>query len=461
MMNLSPVIPFGWPILVVDSSGSLLTVGASSLADSPCDLRITLAVEMPDTRVVIVESADGSEELGRFDLRYGCVFQMFAIRLSAASSSRIAREGVKLRVSSGAPVVIFAATADSDLPPEFAPHLLASEGPASAESVLPRLASPASLQPFNWLHGCVVDALADADDQPALAAHLGRWFLPGGQLRYIGPHSEPRADELFGLEPVLMFAALVRHDPQHPAFGVLRRWLEKHTEADGLLIDRGLDAEGIPSAVTWISIEAIYTVAYPLALAATILNEPGWRDLAWAQVTHRCRHLVEGGTICQRAPLGGGGEQPHWARANAWFLLGLAKTLRALAPHHTVSLAEGLPMLREHAGRIIAAQRADGLWSVYLDDPAAGSDTSASAGLAAALAIGFGEGWLGADALVAARRADAALAKMLTPDGFLGGVAQLNRGGDDLQRGGYRVLGQFALGLYGQLRVALSSLSTP
>jgi len=237
--------------------------------------------------------------------------------------------------------------------------------------------------------------------------------------------------------------------------------LEKHTEADGLLIDRGLDAEGIPSEVTWISIEAIYTVAYPLALAATILNEPGWRDLAWAQVTHRCRHLVEGGTICQRAPLGGAGEQPHWARANAWFLLGLAKTLRALAPYHAVSLAEGLPMLHEHAARILAAQRADGLWSVYLDDPAAGSDTSASAGLAAALAIGFGEGWLGADALVAARRADAALAKMLTPDGFLGGVAQLNRGGDDLQRGGYRVLGQFALGLYGQLRVALSSLSTP
>jgi rhamnogalacturonyl hydrolase YesR len=95
------------------------------------------------------------------------------------------------------------------------------------------------------------------------------------------------------------------------------------------------------------------------------------------------------------------------------------------------------------------------LWSVYLDDPAAGSDTSASAGLAAALAMGANAGWLGADALAAAHRADAALARHLTPDGFLGGAAQLNRGGDALQRGGYRVLGQFALGLYGQLRANL------
>ncbi len=459
-MKPDPVIPFDWPIHVLDSAGCLVRVSTPHPTNSACELRITLAVEMPDTRIVLLESAEGGEELGRFDLRYGCVFQMFAITLSATCSARIIREGMRLRTTDGDPVVIFAVAADSDQPAEFAPHLHASAAPAKPDAVLSRLASLACLQPFNWLHGCVVDALADADDQSALADHLRRWCLPDGQLRYIGPHSEARVDELFGLEPVLMFAALLRHDPGHPALDVLRRWLVKHTEADGLIIDRGLDAEGIPSEVTWISIEAIYTVAYPLALAATILNEPAWRDLAWAQVKHRHRHLVDGGTIYQRAALGGTGEQPNWARANAWFLLGLVKTLRALDPHHATSLIEGLPMLREHAARIISAQRADGLWSVYLDDPAAGSDTSASAGLAAALAIATSEGWLGEDAMISALRADVALADHLTSDGFLGGVAQLNRGGDDLQRGGYRVLGQFALGLYGQLRVALNPPSS-
>ncbi|MBC8039054.1 MAG: glycoside hydrolase family 88 protein [Opitutaceae bacterium] len=371
-------VPFAWPALTLDSSGVELRFAApSSLAkDTPANLRITLALEQSTCSVVIVETlaptATPRTELARFDLRYGCVFQIFSTPLSPSAAAHIAREPVRLRLLSGPPITIFTAavaTTPSDFPPEFSPHLLAAAPPAPPEAVLPRLATLACLQPFNWLHGCVVDALADAGDHAALSAHLGRWFHADGHLRYLGPHSEPRLDELFGLEPVLMFAALARHDPCHPAWKVLRRWLAKHTESDGLIIDRGLDAEGLASAVTYISIEAAYTVAYPLALAATALNEPSWRDLAVHQIRHRLAHLVRDGVVCQRAPLGGPGEQPHWARANAWFLLGLVKTLRALGDHDFVP--EGIALLRTHAARILAAQRPDGLWSVYLDDPAA------------------------------------------------------------------------------------------
>lgn len=466
-------MPFGWRALALDRDARLLRFAAGNSSDAPAApdlpaaLRLTLALEQPTTAVLTIESTDGREKFAQLDLRYGCVFQLFATLLPAATAARVRAEGARLRLLSGDPIAVFAPAEDQtdpDFPAEFAPHLLptppsppASSPPAPATpDVAAPLASLACLQPFNWLHGCVVDALADLGDHAALARHLDRWFLPDGQLRYVGPHSEPRADELFGLEPVLMFAALLRHDPRHPAFAVLRRWLARHTEADGLIIDRGLDAEGIASPVTWISIEACYTVAYPLALAATAFEEPAWRDLAWQQITHRLRHLVRDGVICQRAPLGGPGEQPHWARANAWFLLGLVKTLRALGPLHPAALAEGLPLLRAHAARLLDAQRPDGLWSVYLDAPDTLPDTSASAGLAAALALAAHSGWLDADALDAARCADAALARHLTPDGFLGGVAQLNRGGDTLQRGPYRVLGQFGLGLYGQLRAALA-----
>jgi hypothetical protein len=42
------------------------------------------------------------------------------------------------------------------------------------------------------------------------------------------------------------------------------------------------------------------------------------------------------------------------------------------------------------------------------------------------------------------------------PDGFLGGVAQANKGGERLQRGDYRVIYQMGMGLMAQLIAALA-----
>lgn len=41
----------------------------------------------------------------------------------------------------------------------------------------------------------------------------------------------------------------------------------------------------------------------------------------------------------------------------------------------------------------------------------------------------------------------AALLENLTPDGMLGGVSQSNKGGEALQRSGYRVISQMSMGL--------------
>lgn len=43
----------------------------------------------------------------------------------------------------------------------------------------------------------------------------------------------------------------------------------------------------------------------------------------------------------------------------------------------------------------------------------------------------------------------------LTPHGFLGGVAQANKGGEELQRGSYRVIYQMGMGLLAQLIASL------
>ncbi|MGH9839132.1 MAG: glycoside hydrolase family 88 protein [Blastocatellia bacterium] len=101
-------------------------------------------------------------------------------------------------------------------------------------------------------------------------------------------------------------------------------------------------------------------------------------------------------------------------------------------------------------GRAQGFQRSDGLWSVFVDEPKLAPNTAGSAGVAAALAIGAQQGWLGQDARTAAERCLAGLKPHLTLDGFLSGVAQANKGGESLQRGDYRVIYQMAMGLMAQ-----------
>ncbi len=57
-----------------------------------------------------------------------------------------------------------------------------------------------------------------------------------------------------------------------------------------------------------------------------------------------------------------------------------------------------------------------------------------------------------------ARRALQAVQAYLTPDGFLGGVAQVNKAGEALQRSTYRVISQMAMGMMGQLVAALAGI---
>ena len=78
--------------------------------------------------------------------------------------------------------------------------------------------------------------------------------------------------------------------------------------------------------------------------------------------------------------------------------------------------------VRTTAKFVRSLQRADGLWSCFLDVAATAPDTSGSAGIAAALARGARAGWLDeADHAVAARTWSALLGH-LTPDGLLDNV---------------------------------------
>jgi rhamnogalacturonyl hydrolase YesR len=118
-----------------------------------------------------------------------------------------------------------------------------------------------------------------------------------------------------------------------------------------------------------------------------------------------------------------------------------------------------LPRLAE---LVLSCQREDGLWNCFVDDPATAPETSGTAGLAAALALSAQAGWIDEEpAQAAARRAYETLLSFVRPDGLLDGVAQSNRGGEELQRSSYRVLSSMGAGLFGQLHAALASSPAP
>ena len=105
---------------------------------------------------------------------------------------------------------------------------------------------------------------------------------------------------------------------------------------------------------------------------------------------------------------------------------------------------------------IVPYQLPSGLWSVFVDEPRLRPDTSGTAGIAAALAVGAAHGWLDDGVRAAAVECLAGLTPYLTPDGFLGGASQSNKGGPGLQRSDYRVIYQMGMGLMAQLIAALN-----
>jgi unsaturated rhamnogalacturonyl hydrolase len=69
--------------------------------------------------------------------------------------------------------------------------------------------------------------------------------------------------------------------------------------------------------------------------------------------------------------------------------------------------------------------------------------------------IGIREGFLPESYRVHAEKCWRGLQKYITPDGFLKGVAQDNRAGEELQESNYRVIAQMGMGLMAQLYAEL------
>ncbi len=433
-LNVSPLIP-GFSIRLAWPQPS---------KTPPSFLRITIGLDSREEAKVGVRLARSKRELGMFDLRFSDALQLCQIALNAKDHAAIHEEGIELYATQGTTWMIRNDPRHrAELIP-FLPNLITPPALKPREAFLKRLLSPASVQPFGWKEGCVlegIDALRKLiPDERLEEAHQAHWnfFLRGGELSYEDPTSTPADETIYGADATLPFASLARRNPKHLLLTQVTQFWSKNLSPDGLILDADtLTAEGA------------YTVAYPMALLAKLQNETRWESVALQQIEGCWKKLFdENGVFYLRHHRDGRRTFPQWTRGMAWLLLGTVKTVTILQMCP--------PALRQKISDLAVTlksfQREDHLWGNFLEDAVGPPDTSGSAGIAAAMALAERHELIPPSGfLESGKETLKSLESWLTPDGFLGGCAPPNKSGEELQRTDYRILSPMGMGLMAQL----------
>ncbi|MDF2721554.1 MAG: glucuronyl hydrolase [Paenibacillus sp.] len=477
-------VPFGWSCFSVAPDRVSAPVvlhwseSAAALIETAdgrsVSLRITAAADVWEDVRLEVALAQSGQQVGEMVIRYADVFQIMECPLSAADAALAARQGLRLRMVEGdRPLWLFGGEDDVGGTsaveeghggsggrtghPMFAPHfvLYDDDTPAAVryERYKQQLASYSSLQQFCWKEGCVLDGLYDmsaADPQPsryseAIDRHLALYIDSSGALRYEDARTRIVDGTIYGIEATLPFAVIARKQPDHPSIRIMTDYYRDTMGADGALYDNDV-----------LSAEGAYTVAYPLAVIAKQQALPQLEEWAIRQLGVRRERLPEGDALYLRRSDAGIGTFRNWIRGYTWYLLGFVRTLSELA--HRADLEPYKGEFVRVAEIALSHQRGDGLWSCFVDEPDVLPDTSGSAGIAAALALGANAGLLPPSARERAALTLSTLQRhYLTADGILSGASQANKNGEALQRCDYRINAQVGMGLMAQLAAALAA----
>lgn len=446
--------PFGWPVLRLDPAAPAVVVPASAqpprAAPAGGWLRFTTSIDDREVKHLTVALARTGRTLGTIELNVAHSLGPFQLRLSADDYAAAASEGVTLTLpAASGPLWILGHELPSGAEP-LRPGLVPDHGDAPLPGFFSILGSVASVQTFGWMEGCVLDGLHDlhvatgeARWRRALDDHFALFITPDHRLVYENPRGHPADGTIYCIEGALPFAPLAKIAPEHPLLALVLDYLRAKLKADGTFAD--------PESIT---AEGSYTIAYPLAVLAQNRRDHALADLAANTLRVRRASLRRDDGLWLRHHPDDSRSFRSWARGVAWYLLGLQRSLEHLGDlTETADLEAELVAAADWA---LGHQRAGGLWGNFLDDAASLADTSGSAGIATAFARGASAGLLLARHRDAAEACWRALPAYLTSDGFLGGAAQGNRGGEPLQRGPYRVLSPMGMGLMGQLAAALN-----
>ncbi len=448
-------IPLGMDYFSLDNSQTGLFLNTNwkgKPSSAPTYLRLQVAIDTREKDEVEVILAKSGKKIGHLSIWYATALQIFESELSA-SLSEIVSEGIQIRLMNGIkPMFFLASTAENGS------HILLCSDPTklSANRNRTMLYSQRSVQPFGWLEGCVLDGLQELyqrkGDKKALSAirtHLALFLKTDGSLIYEDPIGRPSDNRFNNLEAGLPFSIVAKYAPSHPSMNLFLDYCKTRIGNSKTVKENTLTAEGC------------YTIAYPLAAVARELNRPEWYEFALIELEDRIVTLTDADAVYTRAWKNTGVKTyRNWGRGYTWFLLGLIRTAEILQNDSPFKNHKRIEHLREvytyYAKLALTHQQADHSWNAYLDLDTTSYDSSATAGLGAALAHGMRIGWLDNFSQQQLQKIRLRLTQNLTPDGLITGICQQNAAGEDLQKSEYRVIAQYVLGLMAHIDAHLN-----
>ena len=254
--------------------------------------------------------------------------------------------------------------------------------------------------------------------------------------------SRPNDNHVDGIESTIPFSTLARLRPNHPILDTVVKGWQNLKKDNGMIIDG-----------TMVSAEGCYTISYPMSVIGKARKDKELIQEALEQLKHRFI-LIDNGDFYLRYYTDKGYTYRNWARGAAWFLLGYVRTIEEVGVENVDK--DIIDKFKEAAAIALSMQRLDGLWSCFMDNPEYSlPDASGSAGIAAAIMSGINLGMLPVEYQKNVEDCYKSLQSYITPDGFLKGVAQDNRGGEALQQSDYRVIAQMGMGMMAQLYATL------
>lgn len=438
-------IAFDASYISIDPDGSAVKLTSRSESSNLPEgrggtLRFVIGLDVRENRILEVRIADGGALLGTMDIRFAYVLQPFDIVVDAPQAAAILKKGIEVRMVEGeSPTFFFCDQRD----PFFTISLILSDQTQSVQKALhDRLCSMASIQPFGWMEGCVLDGLltlsnrGDLRAQATIEEHLAAYVVDD-VLRYEDPRSNICDQSVYGIEAGLPFAIMAQQEGYAKPVSLFKEFVEQQFSQEVIVDEDFLSAEGC------------YTIAYPLAVIGRLDRRDDYLDRAIDELLVRKKHLRDGKDLWLRS-VDGELTYKNWGRGFAWYLLGYVQVMRELERAGRIVDKRIIDEFVEIVDFVIGHYDGD-LFPVFIDQKETGVETSASAGIAAALAIGREIGVLQEHVDPIIESLKQRLYDHVTEDGMLGGVSQSNRDGERLQRSGYRVISQMAMGLMAHL----------
>jgi rhamnogalacturonyl hydrolase YesR len=446
-------IPFDWSFSEISSGNEGINLSWKQVIPKQQNsvyLRITSTTDVREIVVLEVKTAISGKKIADWDIRFAALMQPFDLEIPKEYLEDIFEEGITLTMAKGTkPFWFFSENKTSkNAPNAYLPHLLIHPEKRQNDAWKERLFSLASLQTFGWQQGIIWDGLFELSEQSTraksvLEEQLSMYFAQNS-LTYCNLNNVKTVGIIHTVESILPFAILAQIKPSHPLLKTAIEFCEAHANTEGVIADGTGNNRMIKT-------EECYTVSYPLAVLAKIFNRPDLALLAIKTLQARVDVLEKENSVYQRGTEQGELFFENWGRGVAWYLLGLAKTLAHLPKSQA---KESLKItFQKAADKVIAFQQENGLWYCFFHQPETGFETSGTAGIAAALNYGYKQGLLDEKVRNAIIKAQIALLSYITPDGFLTGTAQVNKGGDALQQNGFRVISPYTLGFFAHLTI--------